>query len=119
MQNTINITNGKCMYCIGDREFEIIGKVKVVNGSGEPTGEVVPLVDIPQMSDYEYQLMALNDRLERPEYYERSENVPETIEKLKAWLSERIAEGLYLQFRQKYKRCFDLIGAKTIFIPIL
>lgn len=109
MQNTINIINGKCMYRIGCKEFEITGKIKLLNESGEPTGEAIPIVDIPQMSDYKYQLMTLNDRIEHPERYEANENVLEVMDKIKRWLLERTTEALRLQFQRKYKCCFDFM----------
>ena len=45
----------------------------------------MPIVNIPMMSDYEWQLECLNDRLEHPEKYADSENVPQVIEQLKHW----------------------------------
>ena len=41
-----------------------------------------------KMSDYQWQLNCLNDRLEHPEKYQADENVPETIAKIKQWLAE-------------------------------
>ncbi len=48
----------------------------------------IPVLNLKQMSDYQWQLGALNSRLEHPEYYEDSENVEETIERLRKWLAE-------------------------------
>ncbi len=39
-------------------------------------------------SDYQWQLKALNSRIQHPEWYENDEDVPATIEKIKRWLVE-------------------------------
>lgn len=67
---------------IGGRSFPIIGYV-----SCKEMGASVPLVDIPMMSDYRWQLLALNDRLEHPEKYS-GEDVAATISHLRKWLDE-------------------------------
>lgn len=48
----------------------------------------VPRLNIKQMSDYQWQLNCLNDRLEHPEKYAPFENVQERIEHLRKWLAE-------------------------------
>lgn len=48
----------------------------------------IPVLDIPQMSDYKWQLNCLIDRLEHPEKYADSENVEEHITQLRKWLAE-------------------------------
>ncbi|MGN0546474.1 MAG: hypothetical protein ACI4I3_04005 [Acutalibacteraceae bacterium] len=53
-------------------------------------GQTVPLVDIPMMSDYKWQLDCLISRIEHREIYETllHEDVDATINKLKKWLAE-------------------------------
>lgn len=75
-------------YKIYDKEYNIIGYKSVVDEDGNFFGKV-PIVDIPQISDYQWQLDCLNDRLQHPEKYEDIENVEETIAKLRKWLAER------------------------------
>lgn len=77
-------------YKIYDKEYNIIGYKNVVDENKNIVGRV-PIVDIPQISDYEWQLNCLNDRLQHPEKYEDFENVEETIAKLRKWLAEREA----------------------------
>lgn len=69
-------------YSLGDKQFPVSGYLKV-KGLGS-----VPILDVHMMSDAEWQRGALKSRLEHPEYYERSENVQETIEYLRQWLRE-------------------------------
>lgn len=72
-------------YEINGKEYEIIGKAAVKADNGDITG-YVPIVDIPMMSDYEWQLDCLKSRLEHSEYYADTENVPQVIEQLEQWL---------------------------------
>lgn len=73
-------------YTIYGKEYPVVGHANVVD-KGKVTG-TVPIVDIPQMSDYKWQLDCLNDRLEHPEKYEPFENIEEHIAKLRQWLAE-------------------------------
>lgn len=70
-------------YNINGQDFPIVGYYKV-------NGQTVPLVDIPSMSDYKWQLDCLNDRIKNREIYETllHEDVDAEIEKLKKWLAE-------------------------------
>ena len=70
-------------YNINGQDFPIVGYYKV-------NGQTVPLVDIPPMSDYKWQLDCLNDRIKNREIYETllHEDVDAEIEKLKKWLAE-------------------------------
>lgn len=77
-------------YELAGKEYEITGYKSVVDEDGNFFGKV-PIVDIPQMSDYQWQLDCLNDRLQNPEKYEKFENVEETIAKLRKWFKEREA----------------------------
>lgn len=47
--------------------------------------EIVPLRDIPQMSDYEWQLSCLKHRMEHPENY-KDEDINSTIKRIESWL---------------------------------
>lgn len=72
--------------------FPVIGQATIVNKNGQPTGQTLPVVDVPMVSDYIWQLNALNDRLQHPERYEQDENLPETINRLKSWLKAHTSE---------------------------
>ena len=73
-------------YSVGGREFPVVGHAKVMNRNREVVG-TIPIVDIPQVSDYQWQLDCLNDRLEHPEKYESFEDVEEHIAQLRQWLA--------------------------------
>lgn len=69
---------------VGSREYPVLGYIKTKQAG------VVPLVDIPMMSDYEWQEKALLSRLENPEFYRKAlgEDVETTIAKIRKWLSQ-------------------------------
>lgn len=71
----------------GIREERKKKNVSVSAESAKKTA-TVPRLKIKQMSDYQWQLGALNSRLEHPEYYEDTENVEEKIKHLRKWLAE-------------------------------
>ena len=73
-------------YSVGGREFPVVGHAKVMNRNREVVG-TIPIVDIPQVSDYQWQLDCLNDRLQHPEKYEPFEDVEEHIAQLRQWLA--------------------------------
>ncbi len=75
---------------IGGRTFPVQGYI-----TRPSTGESVPLVDLPMMSDYRWQLRALQSRLENPELYRANlgEDVEAVIAGLRRWLKEHIAEA--------------------------
>ena len=73
-------------YSVGGREFPVVGHAKVMNRNREAVG-TIPIVDIPQKSDYQWQLDCLNDRLQHPEKYEPFEDVEEHIAQLRQWLA--------------------------------
>lgn len=73
-------------YSIGGREFPVVGHAKVIDQNREVVG-TIPTVDIPQVSDYEWQLDCLNDRLQHPEKYAPFEDVEEHIAQLRQWLA--------------------------------
>ena len=77
-------------YIVGGKEWEVEGYIKADNSA--PNSQFIPLVNIPFMSDYKWQLNCLKDRLKNPEKYEAFENVPATIERLKKWLAEHIPQ---------------------------
>lgn len=56
-----------------------------VEGAG---GALVPMLDVPMMSDMKWQQLALQSRLEHRERYEaRGEDVDATIARLRAWIA--------------------------------
>ncbi len=99
-------------YEINGKEFKITGYVKLKDKHGNSSDEIVPVINIPQISDYEYQLMNLKSRIEHPEYYEASENVSEVMKRLKTRLLKETTTHLYLQFNEKYKACYVILFAK-------
>ena len=58
-------------YRLAGRDYPVTARVKMQGGVN------VPLVDLPMMSDYTWQLGALKSRLEHPEVYD-----PETVQAL-------------------------------------
>lgn len=67
---------------INGREYAVTEYVK--HG-----GAVVPVVDIPQMSDYRWQELALKSRIEHPELYrEMGVDVDAEIARIKKQLAE-------------------------------
>lgn len=71
------------------------GTVYSVDGKNYPVTEFmiqgsieIPVVDIPAMSDYRWQEMALRDRIEHPEKYRFTEDVDATIADLRQWLKD-------------------------------
>ena len=88
----------KKKYMVGGREWNVSGW-EVVEGVG-----VFPILEVPQVSDYRWQLEALESRLQHPEYYENREDMAAVIEGLKKYLEENRAagekEGLYERFRR-------------------
>lgn len=90
------------------KPLQVIGETKApafmeVNGRYFPVAAMVrlapgvekPLLDIPQMSDFSWQLGALEDRLKDPDGYARTlgENVAEKIDRLRQWLWEHIDQA--------------------------
>ncbi len=74
------------VYEIQGKEYPVIGQCKVINDKKEIVGSI-PIVDVPMMSDYKWQLGCLVSRLKHPEYYPE-ENIEETICKIKRYLAE-------------------------------
>ena len=69
-------------------DFPIVGRVR-----SERVGQMVPLLDIPMMSDYKWQLSCYQSRIENREDYERlGEDVDMVLRKLEKWLSENKPE---------------------------
>lgn len=76
-------------FKIGGREYPIVEYVPGLN-----RGQAVPLMAVPMMSDYKWQLDCLNDRLKHPGKYERyGEDVGATIAHLRRWLDEHSEEA--------------------------
>lgn len=83
-QTTVDIIDAPkgTTYNINGTEYPVKNYVKTVFGC-------FPEVELKMMSDYKWQLMCLNDRLENPDKYRaQGENVEEHIEKLQKWLAE-------------------------------
>lgn len=74
--------------------YTVAGKAFPVIGYTDFNGKLVPLVNIPSMSDYKWQLECLQIRIEHPEYYSDTEDVEATIARLKKWLEEHTPEGV-------------------------
>lgn len=51
-------------------------------------GGYVPLVELPMMSDYQWQAKALEHRITHRENYEGCEDVDGVIAQLRTWLAE-------------------------------
>ena len=69
--------------------FEFGGKQHPVSGyAKDETGREIPVVDIPVLSDYDWQRSCLESRLRHPEVYEPYEDVEAAIAKLRAWREE-------------------------------
>ena len=85
----------KKKYVVGEREWDVIGW-EAIEGVG-----VFPILDLPMVSDYKWQLEALESRLQYPEHY-ADENLPAVIGRLRAYLEENREtgekEGLYERF---------------------
>ena len=62
------------------------GYATVRDEQWQPRGRI-PILDVPQISDYKWQLDCLKSRLAHPEHYP-DEDVPATIEYLRQWLAE-------------------------------
>ena len=79
-------------YNVGGKEYKVEGYIKAnVTETGEQF--FVPLVNIPMMSDYQWQLSCLKSRLEHPEIYEKEEDVPAKIKEIRHWLAEHTPES--------------------------
>ena len=68
---------------IGGRAYPILAGIR-----SEIVGGFVPLVDLPLMSDYRWQVKALEHRLAHRENYEGHEDVDSVIAYLRRWLSD-------------------------------
>lgn len=69
--------------------YTINGKAYPVESYTETkSGRKVPILDVKWMSDIKWQRMGLEDRLKRPEVYEKyvGEDVPKVVAHLEAWL---------------------------------
>lgn len=91
---------GKPLHVIGETEAPAFMEV---NGEYFPVAAMVrlapgvekPLLDIPMMSDFTWQLGALESRLKDPDGYARTlgENVAEKIDRLRQWLWAHISQA--------------------------
>lgn len=73
---------------ISGRDFPVLGHVTVKHIG------TVPLVDLPMMSNYEWQMRNLQDRLEHPEVYREIlvEDVEAVCAGLREWLRRAVQE---------------------------
>ena len=72
-------------YELAGREYPITGYEKIKDKDGNVLF-AAHVIDLPMVSDYEWQLDCLKSRLEHPERYAAFEDVYETIEHLRRWL---------------------------------
>lgn len=84
---------------IGGKEFLVIGTVK------SEMFEEVPLVDIPMMSDFKWNLRGLEGRMEDPELYAKTfgEDVEAVIADLRQWLQEHLDQATEAE-RRRFER---------------
>ena len=87
MQNSLGT------YPIGGKEYPVIGLSRF-------KGQAVPVVDVPVMSDFRWQLNALKSRLQRPDLYEKQEYVPHTVNKLRHWLIQNIDKATEVERKE-------------------
>ena len=87
MQNSLGT------YPIGGKEYPVIGLSRF-------KGQAVPVVDVPVMSDFRWQLNALKSRLQRPALYEKQEHVPHTVDKLRHWLIRNIDKATVVERKE-------------------
>ena len=85
----------KKKYDAGGRCWEVTGW-EVIEGVG-----AFPILDMPLVSDYRWQLNALESRLRHPEFY-AEEDLPATIERLRAYLEKNREAGEKEGLYQKY-----------------
>lgn len=76
-------------YEIDGKGFPLIGQASVIDENHNQTA-TIPIVDCLNVSDYQWQLDCLNDRINHPERYSRFENVEEVIAELRDWLAKHI-----------------------------
>ena len=74
-------------YELAGREYPITGYEKIKDKDCNVLF-ATPVIDLPMVSDYEWQLDRLKSRLEHPERYAGREDVDQTIARLKQWLAE-------------------------------
>ena len=83
----IEVKDGTAYCEVSGRQFPITSFL--------PHAELglIPMLGIPQMSDYAWQEMALQSRLKNPERYRETEDVEATITRLQRWLLEHSPTG--------------------------
>ena len=76
------IRDGGLYQELGGHYFRVIGL--------QPTADLgfVPILDIPQMSDYQWQKRCLESRLAHPERYAKFEDVDAHVARLRKWLAD-------------------------------
>ncbi len=84
---------------IGGKRYPVTATIR-----SKMFGEV-PLVDIPMMSDFKWQLTALEGRLKDPEGYAKTfgGDIEVVIANLRAWLQEHLDQATPWE-RQRFER---------------
>lgn len=77
---------------VREHEYPIVGWIK-----GNEIEKYIPVLDVPQMSDYAWQKSCLEARLAHPERYAGREDVEAVIGRLRKWL-RRMNPGNELQW---------------------
>lgn len=85
----IGTTEAPAFMEVNGQYFPVAAMVEIFPGVEKP------LLDIPQMSDFSWQLGALEDRLKDPDGYARTlgENVADKVAGLRQWLREHISQA--------------------------
>lgn len=86
---------------VGNREYSIIGYAV-----SENTEEKYPIVDIPMMSDYKWQLESFRSRLKHPEVYREflGEDVELVVSRLMSWL---LSHGATMEELEKERQQYE------------
>ena len=97
-KNSEQTSYGLPLVQIGETEapayMEVRGKYYPVTAMVRlPHDREVPLLDIPMMSDFRWQLLSLKSRLETPELYRPTEDVETVTAELRKWLLEHVDEA--------------------------
>ena len=71
---------------LAGNHYPVIGYAKVTDEQGQSV-DSIPILDVPQISDYEWHLLCLKSRLEHPERYP-DEDVPAVIKQINRYLWE-------------------------------
>ena len=86
---------------VGNREYPVVGYAASKN-----TEEKYPILDIPMMTDYQWQLESFRSRLKHPEVYREflGEDVELVVSKLMSWL---LSHGATMEELEKERRQYE------------